>query len=255
MKKAVLLMAAAGLCVCLLAAGCGKKQPDKLEQVKSAQELRVLVVENAEPYSFYSEKGQAYLGIEVSIAQEIAADLDVRLVTVPVAKADILNSLPEGDLAIGRIGNYDSLRSNYSVSNPYAQGSLYVATPRGVYFTTLGAFTGKSVGVSDQLSEPARITVNGAQNVTLQSFTDANSAAKSLLDKTITGYFCYEEQAQSLMKNPKIQVQAVLNTDPESYVIAADKNASLLIAQVNRTIARLLENGTIDSYREQFSKS
>jgi ABC-type amino acid transport substrate-binding protein len=245
----------AGLAAAVALTGCSQKT-DSFKMVQQAGTLRVLVAQNSGIYSRSAADGSGQEGIEIEIAREIASDLGVALQTIPMEKNALLGALSqgEGDLAIGRLPDNDSLRHNYAASIAYETGRLYAVTPRGVYFPTAGSLQNKTIGISDQLSEPALIATAGILGVTRLTYADTGAVEQNLTTGAIAAYLCYDEQAQPLSLLPALQVQNMIGFDSEQYVVAAAQGAQTLIAQVNHTLTRLLEGGQIEVFYQTFSQ-
>jgi polar amino acid transport system substrate-binding protein len=241
------------LVVALLFSGCSASA-GALETVRSTGVLRVLVVEEGGRYSRPTADGSGREGIETDIVREVATDLGVNIEFHPVAKSELLTLLNAGeaDVAIGRIAASDSLRYNYAVSLSYASGRLFAVTPRGAYFPSIGSLAGKTVGVSDQLSEPAGVAVSGIPDVVRQDYTTIDEVEKNLNSGAISAYICYEEQALTLIESPSLQADNLLGVDSEQYVFAAKKGNTTLITEVNKTVTRLLEAQEIAAFFERY---
>ncbi|MDR3242734.1 MAG: transporter substrate-binding domain-containing protein [Clostridiales Family XIII bacterium] len=237
------------LAVVISVSGCSGGA-DVLRRVTEEGSIRVLASENSEPYAYLADDG-TWAGDEIDIAKEIADDLGVELVIVPVSKQDLLTALSEekGDIAIGRIERSDRTDRKYAVSLSYGTGRLFIVTPRSVYFPTLGSLGDVDIGVTEQLSGENSIAVAGAAH-SVRYYKDMDLVEHSLVNGTIAAYVCYEEQVSGLMDRQTLQANNISGSKPEEYVVVARKESGTeaLVERVSDTITRLLENGELGGF-------
>lgn len=234
------LLLAAGILL-LGAGGCSGKKADEVETIKTAGELRVAIVNTDSQYT--SLENGIPAGVEPELSAYIAEALGVEVRYQILEKAGALEAVKSGeaDIAIGSIHNSGGMSDNYQISTPYAKGFFYAVTKRGDFVSSIGALEASVVGADRNLDEGTRSQLYGAEGISISDYTSVENAAKDIEDGTIRAYICYENQAKELLKIPGLQVQNIINLEPEEFVIAAPKESQTLISGINSLIRQYLE--------------
>lgn len=238
-------------CVLLtaLAAGCASKskRADVLEQIQQEQVMKVAVLADNSPYSMFQPGTQEAQGKEVDLIKKIAEKMGVSAQFVAVDQAGLETALQDGSaqLSIGQIVETDGLKNRVSTSLAYDSGRIYVVTAKGDFSSTLGAFSNGTIGGASLLSENANILLNGITGVTIVKYADIKTVEADIIQKKILGYFCYETQAEELMKSDDLQAQSVSGIQSENHVIITGKSDVKLLAQIDSILSQMIENNEI----------
>lgn len=221
--------------------GCSGKKTDEVERIKNAGQLRVAIVDTSSQYT-YLENG-APRGIEPELSEYIAQALGVEARYQVLDRAGALEAVNAGeaDMALGSISRSGSLSAEYLTSTPYAKGFFYAVTNRGDYVSSVGALKASVVGVNRNLDEGTRSQLYGAEEVSVVDYSSVQNAAQDLKSGAIRAYICYENQAKQLLEDPDLQVQNIVNLEPEEFVIAAPKADQALISGIDTLIRQYLE--------------
>ena len=222
--------------------GCRKKQDNEIEAIRKAGVLQVAIVETGS--RFTRKEGETVVGQEPDLAEYIADTLGVKPSYQVCSREEVLQKLDQGeaDIALGCINGTNSLAADYQISTPYARGNIYAVTKTGDYVLTTGAFEDSSLGVEKGLDEETRSALYAAEGIRITDFSSVQDAANAVKEESIRAYICHEEQAKVLLADPALQVQNIVNLEPEEFVIAAPKSSQTLVNGINTLIQQFVES-------------
>lgn len=250
MKKLGLIMA---LTLCLVTvAGCGKKEPSPVQNIKNAGTLKVALVNDDTLICQYDEAAGTYTGIEPGTVQTMADNLGVTITYSKMSLADARTALETGnaDIAIGSINNEVDYQYNYGISPEYKVGYVYAVTERGNFVDTYGALKGKNVGIYRGISNTVRKEIEGIENVSINEYEDIDKVKADLKSGKIEAYFCYEKQAKNIVTDTNYQTQNIMDAALEYYVILTNVNSPDVLNEVNTALAQYSQ-----IYKEQLAAS
>ena len=209
------------------------------------------------PYEFYAigDDGQATLaGFEMSLAQYIADYLGLKLEVVPMDFDGTLMELQNKSVDLGMAGySPKPERANIMDFSEvfYTGGQSFVTTQdKADLFTSLedtnkaeysfGAQTGSiQVDLAQENSPDAEL-------IQLPKVTDVIT---DLLAGNLDGAYIETVVAQTYAKNyPELNVLLDVPYDQEGSVVGVSKGNAALLEGVNRAIAAVLEDGTMDEF-------
>lgn len=212
------------------------------------------------PYEFYAigEDGQATLsGFEMSLAQYIADYLGLTLEVVPMDFDGTLMELQNKSVDLGMAG-YSPKPERENIMDFsdifYTGGQSFVTTQdKAELFTSLedtnkaeysfGAQTG-SIQV-----DLAMANSPDAELIQLPKVTDVIT---DLLAGNLDGAYIETVVAETYAKNyPDLNVLLDVPYEQEGSVVGVSKGNAALLEGVNRAIAAVLEDGTMDEYITQ----
>lgn len=212
------------------------------------------------PYEFYAigEDGQATLsGFEVSLAQYIADYLGLTLEIVPMDFDGTLMELQNKSVDLGMAG-YSPKPERENIMDFseifYTGGQSFVVTQDnlGKFLSledtnkpeyTIGAQTG-SIQV-----DLAKANSPEAELIQLPKVTDVIT---DLLAGNLDGAYIETVVAETYAKNyPELYVALDVPYEQEGSVVGVSKGNAALLEGVNRAIAAVLEDGTMDEFITQ----
>lgn len=238
------LAGALGIClgVMLGVSGCSGSKTDVVEAIRQTGTLRVALVNTDS--GFTSLDGEKPVGAEPELAAFIAENLGVTAEFQVCSREEALEALAgnQADIALGCFVRSGAFAQDYRLSAVYGKGFCYVVTKRGDYVGTIGGLKQRNVGVDRNLSESARGLLYSAEEISLTDFSDSKAAAGALKEDVIQAYVCYEGQAKELLENEELQVQNLMNLNPEEYVIVAPAGSADLVSGIDVLIRQFLEN-------------
>jgi polar amino acid transport system substrate-binding protein len=265
--KKVALAALAVSALTLAFAGCAKKAPaTKLEAIKKAGKIILGTSADYPPYEFHGQIDgkDAIIGFDIEIAKEVAKDLGVELEIKDMDFDGLLAALKSGniDIIISGMTPTEERRQNVDFSDIY-------------YYVEHGVVIRKAdeakYGADVASLKDAQI---GAQLSTIQVKL-AKSRIKGVADDQLEAPHAQIKEIAKLsdlileVKNSKIEAlvaelpvaKAYISANPDltlaSYTfkdddggnaIAVNKDEATLLAEVNKTLNRLIADGSVDRF-------
>ncbi len=224
------------------------------------------------PYEYVNEYGEV-VGIDIDIMEEIGEALGYKVVINDIEFGLILEEVGKDELAIGAAGMTKTAeRDEVAIASEiYATSVQYVVAPKGSLDSVLvdgkvplTALAGKKIGVQDATTGDFLVgdaidgteDDNGAHVVgdlentgaTKIGYTNAIVASTDI-GSSIDVVVIDKLPAESIASGKADSLQAYeLNEEPESYVLYFNKNATELVAKVNKVLSVMIDNGVIDFF-------
>lgn len=216
---------------------------------KIKADSKIVMLTNASFPPFEYTEGDAYVGVDVDIANEIAKDLGVTLEVQNMEFAGIVGAIKSGKGALGVAGmsiTEDRLK-NVDFSEPYFTSKLFVLVMAdNAEINSPDDLTGKSIAVqTGTTSDTFASMVEGAEISRFSSFIEAANALKT--GKVVSMVVDEMTADEIIAANPEFRKLETMLAD-ESYAIAIQKGNQSLLDAVNATIARLKAEGKIDEF-------
>ena len=231
------------LVACLFAlAACGE-----------AEAATISMATNAEfpPYEY--KEGEEFVGIDVDIANAIAAELGATLEIVDMEFDSIITSVVQGEVNMGIAGmtvNEERLKE-VDFSSSYATGVQVVIVPEDSAIASIDDLAGKKIGT--QLGTTGDMYSKddfGEENVT--SYGKGADAVIALKGGDVDAVIIDNEPAKAFVaENEGLKI---LETEyaVEDYAIAIAKENTDLLAKINTAMAELKADGTIDKIIDKY---
>lgn len=225
----------------MMFAGCGKTSNETVKDGKLTMGTNAYFP----PYEYY--EGSAIVGIDAEIAKAVADKLGLELVIEDMEFDSIITAVQQGRIDMGLAGmtvTEDRLK-NVNFSTSYATGVQVVIVPEDSSIKSVDDLVGKKIGV--QLGTTGDIYASddfGAENV--DQYNKGNDAVMALTQGKVDCVIIDNEPAKSYVAaNKGIKI---LETEyaVEDYAAAINKNNTALLEKVNKAIAELQADGTID---------
>ena len=276
MKKIIsLILAVLMLCGTMMAfASCDKKE-DTLVMATNAA---------FPPYEY--KDGESFAGIDVEIAQAIAAKLGKKLEIADVEFGSIIGGVQEGKYDFGMAGMTVTEKRLQSVnfSTTYATGIQVIIVADGSSIETLD-----SIFVFDENGDPIAlqnpdIKVGVQQDTTGDIYCSSDVTGWGLCDVAEDGTMITDRvvryktgaEAVAALKSGKVDC-VIIDNEPaksfvaanegihilagdneyaiEDYAICVAKENTALLDQINKALAELTEDGTIAKIIEKYIPS
>lgn len=226
----------------------------RLADIKNRGTLIVATDATYPPLESIDDKG-GFFGLDIDIAKEIAADLGVKLVLRNILWDDIFQSLKNGevDIVASSVTITPERAALFSFSDPYFNaGQVIVSTTdKRSILSSPQKLKGLRVGV-----QPDTTSSREAQKYTdpalVFSYHDYKNAKEDLENGKIDALVMDYPAAVALVSNDKkIDIIGDIFTQ-EFYGIVAQKNQTALTDQINKTIRRLKQGGTIRNLEQKW---
>ncbi|MDR1330451.1 MAG: transporter substrate-binding domain-containing protein [Oscillospiraceae bacterium] len=290
MKKALKLALALTLVFALVfaAAGCGEKTPSenqspppdvtagdqtpdaasggKLDDIKNSGTLVVYTDPNFAPFEYIGDD-EAIVGVDIALAEEIAAELGATVDVRSASFDSILMALKggRGDVAISGFTITEERRESVDFSIPYIDSVQYLILPEAAEVPALEGLAGQTVGVAKgytgQLLIEGELETGGAldgQNVTVKAYNSAMEAVLDLNTGRLSAVIMDEYVAKTIADNTAgVKAVELCYADgtlaSEQYGVAVPKGNEALLEAVNAVIERLTAEGRIAEWVVDYS--
>ncbi len=258
MKRALRILTA--ILMAALIGGCaGGGAANKLEKIQDAGVLTVGTSPDYAPYEFIvaGEGGQMeYVGVDMEIAQEIAADIGVELKIVPLDFTALESALETGeiDLILAAYSATESRAVNIDFSDVYYTDEVcvFASAESANQYASVNDFAGKTVGVQlgttmendyfPQLANAEKVACKTVSELVEQMKAGVVDAI--IVDKPIAEAY--------VAKDGSLAITQVAFPDAQttSYVACVAKDEPALLAAVNATIGKLVASDAIAQFAE-----
>ena len=198
------------------------------------------------PYEY--KEGDEFVGIDVEIAQAIAAELGTELEIVDMEFDSIITSVQAGEVDFGMAGMTvtDERKEEVDFSVSYATGVQSVIVAEGSDIKSLDDLAGKKIGV--QLGTTGDIYATddfGADYVT--QYGKGADAIIALQGGDVDAVIIDNAPAQVFVSENEGLTILDTNYAVEDYAIAVQKGNDALLNDINTALEKLTLDGTIDS--------
>ena len=197
---------------------------------------------------------QKYVGIDVSVAQAIADDMGMELQVVNMDFDSLMANLQKGDadIVLAAIEVTEERLEAADFSDPYytdLPAMILVKADKAEEYTSVESFSGKSVGAQTGTTKVDIVneTLTGANLVALTSVNDlVNQLVYDKVDAIVVDGAVAMQYAQA---NSDLVVADVSLGEAAPFCVAVQKgDPKGLLTSINATIAKLLADGSIDTF-------
>ena len=248
MKKKLLSLALVAA-MALAAVACGSKEEAPAET--SDKEVLVMAT-NAEfpPYEYY--EGQEIVGIDAEIAAAVAEKLGCELKIEDMAFDSIIAAVSSGKADFGLAGMTVTEKRLESVnfSDTYAHATQVVIVPEGSDIASVADLDGKKVGV--QLGTTGDIYAEDIADATIERYNKGFEAVQALSQGKIDAVIIDNEPAKVFVAENEGLVLLDEAFTEEDYAMAIAKENTELLEKVNKALAELKEDGTLQAIVDKY---
>jgi polar amino acid transport system substrate-binding protein len=252
MKNKLLKMVAVAMvaCVGFSIASCGKK-----EKGLTINEGKLVMATNAffPPYEYYD--GSNIVGIDAEIAAEVASRLNLELEIQDVEFDSIIAGVQSGKYDIGCAGmtvTEDRLKS-VNFTTPYATGIQSIIVREGSDITDIDTLVGGDyvVGVQQGTTGDIYMTDEVGDD-RIDRYNKGADAILALTNGNVDAVVIDNQPALAFVEANEGLV--ILDTPyaVEDYAMAVSKDNEELLNEINRVLAEMEADGTIDAIIEKY---
>ncbi len=274
MKKVIALVMA--LCMVFALAACSSEKAPADKGDKGETKEKLIMATNAAfpPYEFVDDNGE-FAGIDVEIAQAIADKLNMELEIKDVEFGSIIGGVQSGKFDIGVAGMTvtDERLESVNFSTSYAKGIQSVIVKEDCKYKDFSEFYSEWEGEGDDavpkaVNDDIAIGVQqdttgdiyssdkpenwgfGADRVT--QFKTGAEAVQALVTGKVMAVIIDNEPAKSFVAaNEGLKILDGAYTE-EDYAIAIAKDNTELLEKVNKALAELTADGTIQKIIDKY---
>ncbi len=219
-----------------------------------SDDTKLIMATNATfpPYEY--KEGDEFQGIDIEIAKAIADKLGRELVVEDVDFDSIINGVQTGKYDIGMAGmtvTEDRLK-NVNFTDTYAKGIQVVIVKEDGDVQSLDDIGNDGVKIGVQQGTTGHIYASdtpkngGYGEDAVIAYKSGTEAVEALKTGKVQCVIIDNEPAKSYVKeNEGLKILDATWAD-EDYAIAISKNNSELLDEVNKALAELKEDGTVD---------
>ncbi|MBO7359688.1 MAG: transporter substrate-binding domain-containing protein [Clostridia bacterium] len=234
-----------------------------LDKIKAAGELIVYTEGGFAPYEFvYNNE---LVGVDISVMAEVAKEIGVKLTVKDVNFDTIIGAVQSGKADIGAAGITinEERKGSVDFSVPYSSTEQYVIVKADGEIPTVEALAGKQIGV--QQGTTSDFMIDGLikdgimAGATSTGYTTPALAAAAIgkIDAVVTDKLT----AQIIVagSNGSLQTAKLVKADGsdaaevEEYGYCVAKGNAELLEVINKVVKRLLDDGTINTWTEEFN--
>ena len=233
--------------ICCFFTACDSDEPVEVEKQATIDSTKLIMATNAAfpPYEY--KDGETFKGIDVEIAEAIAAELGLKLEIRDMEFDSIITSVSNSETDMGMAGMTvtDERKKQIDFSRSYATGVQVIIVNEDSAIQSDKDLADKKIGV--QLGTTGDIYATddfGANNVT--QYGKGADAIIALKGGDVDAVIIDNEPAKAFVEaNPGLKI---LDTEyaVEDYAIAVKKGNTELLDKINDALVKLKENGKID---------
>jgi ABC-type amino acid transport substrate-binding protein len=228
---------------------------DEVAKIKASGKIRMATSADYAPYEFHKliNGKDTIIGFDVEIAKEIAKDIGVKLEIQDVSFDGLLPFLNQGkaDFVIAGMTPDDKRKKavDFSKIYYYAKQAVMVRKEDAGKYKTIASLANKTVGaqsttvqediVKEQMTKSRYVALSKIPDLIMQLQNKKLDAIVVELP-VANGYALNNKDI--LVSNIKVK------EDTGGSAVAVKKGSSNLVKQINKTLDKLIKNGTIDKF-------
>ncbi|NMB56089.1 MAG: basic amino acid ABC transporter substrate-binding protein [Leptolinea sp.] len=208
------------------------------------------------PFETVDEKTKELVGFDIDLFNAIAKKAGLEVEYVNIGFDPLLAGMAQCqyDAAISAITITDERKQNMTFSDPYFQAGQAITIAVGNDAIKSEAdLKGKTIGT--QLGTTGDILAKKIEGATVKAYDSVDLAFQDLINGQVEAVVADNVPSEGFVgKNPdKIKVVAGLLTS-EDYGISVCKTKTDLLAKINKALAEVKAEGTIDKLNEKWIK-
>lgn len=232
-----ILAAVLALCLLLCFAGCGAKEDNVLTMGTNAA---------FPPYEFVDDDGNI-VGIDAEIAKAIADKLDMELEIKDMEFDSLITACAGGsvDVVLAGMTVTDERKESVNFSDTYATGIQVIIVKADSDIADVDGLAGKIIGVQSGTTGDIYCTDEFGQD-SVKQYANGALAVEALKNGQVDCVVIDNEPAKAFVAaNEGLKI---LESEyaVEDYAIAIAKENTDLLAKINKAMAELKADGTID---------
>ena len=213
---------------------------------KEAERGKLIMVTNATfpPYEFY--QGSRIVGIDADMVREIAKRNDLELVIEDMAFDSVIAAVQTGkaDVAASGITVTEDRKKQIDFTTSYVKADQVIIVRKDSDIVGPESMRGKRIGVQHGTTGDMYVTENLQEP---ERFQDGALAVASLVTGKIHAVVLDSAPAEEhVARNKGIRILPMALVS-EEYAMAVSKSRPELLAMINRTMAEMKADGTMDA--------
>ena len=243
----------------LLAAGLGllalgAQAQTALDNITKAKTIKIAIPTDYPPYGFVGPDMKPQ-GLDVAMAELIAAKLGVKVELVPVTSANRIPYLQtkKADLVISTLGKNPEREKVIAFSAAYAPFYQAVFAPKSLAIKSFADLAGKSVAVTRGAMEDQELAKVAPSTLEFKRFEDNNATIAAFAAGQTQVLATSAAVAGNLMqRQPGLNVEYKLLLKDSPCFIGVAKGEDALLAKVNAIIAAAKQAGELEALSKKW---
>ena len=250
-KKAVGILAVAGVALSLVACGSSKKEstsedknPSSVDAIKKRGEIKIAVFGDLSPYGYLDADGKNQ-GYDVYLGNQIAKDLGVKVKYVIVNAEERVDALKSNkvDLVLANFTKTPEREKVIDFANPYMKVAIGVASLKDKAITDVAQLKGKKVIVNKGTTAEAYF-IKEQPGVTLEKYESKTQQFQALKDGRADAIADDNSYLYAWVKeNPEFEVGIKELGDVSTINPGIKKGNQSLLDWVNKELETLGKDG------------
>jgi polar amino acid transport system substrate-binding protein len=246
------------LCLASLGVVSQARADNTLEAITKTKEVRIAVPSDTPPFGFKGTDGQLR-GLDIDMANLIAAKLGAKAKLVPVASADRIPALQQNkvDLVISTLGKNPEREKLIDFAKDYSSFYLAVFGPKAVAVAAAGDLGGKSVAVTRGSIEDQELTKVAPAGVKIERFDNVSAALEAYSSgKTQLLAAGVSVAAAATQTNPSLEADAKFVLKDSRNFIGLRKGDDALRSRIDQIVDEAKASGELLTMgRKWFSRT
>jgi polar amino acid transport system substrate-binding protein len=231
-----------------LLAATGAHAQTALDDILKAKEIKIAVPTDFPPYGSVGTDLKP-VGLDVDMANYIAAKLGVKVELVPVTTANRIPYLQtrKADLVISTLGKNPDREKVIDFTAAYSPFYIAVFAPKTVAIKSPADLAGKSIGVTRGSVDDMELTKVAPAGTELRRFEDNNATVSAYTAGQVQLVATSAQTAGTVMaKHPQLNTEFKFTLKDSPNFIGVGKGEDKLKAKVNEIIADAKKSGDLD---------
>ena len=237
------------LMVAALASLCGQAQAQQaLAQIQRTKVIKIAVPTDFAPYGFVDAELKPQ-GLDVDMAQAIAAKLGVKIELVPVSSANRIPYLQthKVDLVISTLGKNPEREKVIDFTVAYSPFFQAVFGPKSMVVKSAADLAGKTIAVTRGAIEDQELTKVAPAAANVKRFEDNSTTVAAYMTGQTQLLATGASVASNVMtKRPQMQTEYKLLLKDSPNHIGVAKGEDALRDKVNSVILAMKQAGELD---------
>jgi polar amino acid transport system substrate-binding protein len=246
--RRLLLAAGLGLAV------AGVQAQTALDTITKSKTIRIAIPTDYPPYGFVGPDMKPQ-GLDVAMAELIAAKLGVKVELLPVTSANRIPYLQtkKADLVISSLGKNPEREKVISFSAAYAPFYQAVFAPKSMSIKSFADLAGKTVAVTRGAMEDQELGKVAPATLEFKRFEDNNATIAAFSAGQTQVLATSAAVAANLMqRNPGLNIEYKLLLKDSPCYVGVAKGEDALLAKVNAIIAAAKQAGELEALSKKW---
>jgi polar amino acid transport system substrate-binding protein len=232
----------------LLATAPGAFAQTALDDILKAKEIKIAIPTDYPPYGYVGTDLKP-MGLDIDMANLIAAKLGVKAELVPVTSANRIPYLQtrKADLVISTLGKNPEREKVIDFTAAYSPFFQAVFASKNLPIKSWADLSGKTVAVTRGAMEDQELSKVAPAGVDVKRFEDNNATVAAFVAGQTQVIATGASVAGNMMfKNPQLNTEYKLLLKDSPNFIGVGKGEDKLRTKVNEIIAEAKKDGTLD---------